>query len=55
MKIKRAGQAPKSIITTIDDSMANAKADIDIDADKNDPQALLTNLFGSMQLMPVPA
>ena len=53
MKIKKTGQPPKSITTIFDNNMANAKADIDIDADKNDPQTLLTNLFDSMQSMPV--
>lgn len=33
LKIKRAGQAPKAIFTTIDENMPEAKPDIDI----NDP------------------
>lgn len=43
LKIKRAGDAPKVMMTTIDDSMGNAKADIDID----DPQSLIKDFFGA--------
>lgn len=41
LKIKRAGDAPKAIFTTIDDRMP-APADIEVD----DPQALMKNFFG---------
>lgn len=43
LKIKRAGDAPKVMMTTIDDSMGNAKADIEV----NDPQSLLKDFFGA--------
>lgn len=43
LKIKRARDAPQAIFTTIDDRMADARADIDVD----DPQALLKNFFGA--------
>lgn len=50
LKIKKAGQAPVAIFTTINDNMPEAKADINID----DPQSLLKNFFGQLNLNQTP-
>lgn len=46
LKIKKAGTAPKTIFTVIDERMENVKPDIDLDVDINDSESLLKSFFG---------
>lgn len=46
LKIKKAGTAPKTIFTVIDERMENVKPDIDLDVDISDSASLLKNFFG---------
>lgn len=46
LKIKKAGTAPKTIFTVIDERMEDVKPDIDLDININDSEMILKNMFG---------